>query len=99
MNQEYISALKSERLSLLLVYIDNIYGLHLEGKTQILGQIENNLNFFTRSYTKTHHGTAITVWYFTFVKKTGTMNPREEILEPRYLFFHFGIFLQAKFFN
>jgi hypothetical protein len=25
------------------------------------------------------------------------MNPREDILEPRYLFFHFSIFLQAKF--
>jgi hypothetical protein len=31
-------------------------------------RIENN--FFTQFYTKTHHGAAITVWYFTFVKKT-----------------------------
>jgi hypothetical protein len=30
MNQEYISALKSERLPLFLVYIDNIYGLRAE---------------------------------------------------------------------
>jgi hypothetical protein len=28
-----------------------------------------------------------------------TMNSWEDILEPRYLFFHFSIFLQAKFFN
>jgi hypothetical protein len=27
------------------------------------------------------------------------MNPQEDILEPWYLFFHFSIFLQAKFFN
>jgi hypothetical protein len=27
------------------------------------------------------------------------MNPREDILEPWYLFFHFSIFLQANFFK
>jgi hypothetical protein len=26
--------------------------------------------FMTRFYTKTRHGTAISIWYFTFVKKT-----------------------------
>jgi hypothetical protein len=36
MNQDYISALKSERLPLFLVCIDNIYGLHLKGQTLIL---------------------------------------------------------------
>ena len=38
MNQDYISALKSERLPLFLVCIDNIYGLHLKGQTLILSQ-------------------------------------------------------------
>jgi hypothetical protein len=41
----------------------------------------------TRFYTKTRHGAAITVWYFTFVKKTDPtyiwkMNPREHIVGP-----------------
>jgi hypothetical protein len=38
MNREYISALKSERLRVFFVYIDNIYSLHLKGQTQILSQ-------------------------------------------------------------
>jgi hypothetical protein len=38
MNQEYISAVKSERLPFFWVYIDNIYGLRLKGQTNILSQ-------------------------------------------------------------
>jgi hypothetical protein len=48
-------------------------------------------------YNKTRHGAAITVWYFTFAKKTDPkyiwkMNSREHIREPLYFFFHFSIF-------
>ena len=48
-------------------------------------------------YQKTRHGAAITVWYFTFVKKKDPkhiwkMNPREHIIKPQYLFFHFSVF-------
>jgi hypothetical protein len=34
-----------------------------------------------------------------FKRPICTMNPRGDILEPQYLFFHFSIFLQAKFFK
>ena len=37
-NQLYISALKSERLPLFVVYIDTIYGIHLKEQIQIVSQ-------------------------------------------------------------
>jgi hypothetical protein len=70
-------------LIIFTVYIwKNIYRFYVS--------IENTWNFVhTVIYQKTRHGAAITVLYFTFVKKTDPnyiwkMNPREHILEPLY---------------
>jgi hypothetical protein len=78
---------------LFLVYINNILRSTFERTdTDFKSELKMIGILFTRFYTKALHGAAITVWYFTFVKKTDPkyiwkMNPRGHILEPLYLFF------------
>ena len=79
---------------LFLVYIDNMYGLHLKGQTQILSQNWNWFNMCSHGFIPKR----VMAWqYFSFAKKTDpwyicTMNPREYILEPHYLFSYHSIF-------
>ena len=80
-----------------LVYIDNIYGLHLKGQTQILSQ---NWNWFIiYSHNFILKWVMACQWLFDIshllriqINNICTMIPREYILEQRYLFIHFSIF-------